>query len=453
MKKFLVCDMGEQINPRYVVETIQDIPEDLPFHPNTLFIATNIFLISSHLEQIPPLVFTSFTYNAHRKFTTNRLNFVDISGIDAHNINCLVMIEFIPIVQRQFQIGDRVRNIRDRNIEFTVDVIQVQADGNRILWDNTLLYRFYAKDIELVPTYVPKITCPEKFTIGSDIEVAFVKNKKMVNSNEDRVFQHSYNEDSHFGTDHSGGVGEFRPQFGSHPMEHWNNLKGSIRKVVEGGYFEESVSLNSSHILGNYVVGGHIHFGIKDATLIKKCQLNLDYWLLPTIQPLFPKEVFMNRIRVGYGRLSTAHIRNQNHGFEYRLVPSFIFDEKVAAGILCLAYAIVKLTIEGKLKVRLEEVDANWMQKFFEDYNNYGLNNLHDVRQESIKKLIDKNLLRGLHQYIVPLFQAIQQEKQFSGDVAEGWGMKYNYVFNRRSEKTPLTATVNDGGWVITHHI
>ncbi len=182
-------------------------------------------------------------------------------------------------------------------------------------------------------------------------------------------------------------------------------------------------------------MGGHIHFGIKDRFLQKKIKMNLDYWLLPTIQPLFPKSVFMKRVESGYGKLDTQDVRQQPHGFEYRPIPSFIFNEQIAKGIFCLAYAIVQLTLEGKLKIRMEEQDAKWVQNFIDDYNNYGLNNLHDVRQESIKKLLDKNLLKGLYKDIVPLFDAIHQEKQFSGDIAEGWGMQYKYVLNSGDKK------------------
>ncbi len=320
--------------------------------------------------------------------------------------------------------------------EFTIRQITDGIGGRKILWPSEFSTGIIADWVVLVTGALspqssasPKIIIPDKFTIGSDIEVAFVKGGLMVGSSS--VMASSFREDDkHFGTDHGGAVGEFRPEFAWHPMKHCSNLKNSIRKIIEGKNMLEDTYLNSSHIVGSHVVGGHIHFGIKDPVLIEKCKKNLDYWLLPTVQPLFPKDVFMKRVQSGYGKLGGESVRRQDHGFEYRLVPSFIFDEKIAQGIFCLAYTIVKLTIEGKLKVRLEEMDSNWIERFTNDYNNYGLNKLNDLREESIKKLIDKNLLKGLHQYIYPLFEAIKNEKKFSGDIAEGWGMKYQYVLN-----------------------
>src|SRR5258708_2093556 len=63
---------------------------------------------------------------------------------------------------------------------------------------------------------VPSIKLVEKLTIGSDIEVAFVKMKQMVGS--DQVLAGGrYNGTREFGTDHGGAVGEFRPNYASHP--------------------------------------------------------------------------------------------------------------------------------------------------------------------------------------------------------------------------------------------
>ncbi|HWY36254.1 MAG TPA: hypothetical protein VNX68_16530 [Nitrosopumilaceae archaeon] len=352
-----------------------------------------------------------------------------------------------------FRVGDRVRYRANPNDQFTVHNIQedyvvpnqfftinqpVTVTYKIVLWSNSLRNKgFFADEAELVPNYVPgempKIIINPKFTIGSDIECSFVREKKQVNN--EIALHSSFREFKEFGTDHGGRIGEFRAKYAGDPREHCYNLKRTIKKVVESKKILPGTTLDASHVLGNEVVGGHIHFGIKERDIQQKCKMNLDYWLLPTIQPLFNKEVFMKRVQVGYGKLNQEDVRQQPHGFEYRVIPSFIFDEQVAKGIFCLAYSIVQLTLQGDLKIRMEQHDDKWIQKFINDYNNYGLNNLHDVREESIKKLLDKNLLKDLYKDIVPLFDAIHQEKKFSGDIAEGWGMEYKYVFNSRNNE------------------
>lgn len=366
---------------------------------------------------------------------------------------------------RQFKIGDKVRCVlpeifvNQPGVPLTSDIyggsgwvnerefIITRQHGScrpssgrveNIFWDGQTGLGVWESWLVLV---TPAAALPpprvDVFTIGSDIEVCFIKSRSQVNAS--GALCNGYRDDGTFGTDHGGEVGEFRPRYGHDPLEHIKNLEEAIRRVVEGKNMRPGTKIDSSHILGSRVVGGHIHFGIKDRQLQAMCKKNLDYWLLPTIQPLFPESVFMKRVESGYGKLNTDDVRQQPHGFEYRLVPSFIFNKKVAQGIFCLAYVIVQLTVTGKLKVRIDEKDDKWISNFINDYNTYGLNKLNDLREESIKELMDKNLLGDLAKHIYPLFDAIRNEEKFSGDVAEGWGMKYQYV--RDSGDKEITVT------------
>lgn len=461
MRKLLIRESPSGVSPRYVVERVEEVPNSVV---ENIGINRCQVITSHQLYSEPNLVYTHstiFTYNQSSQLTTDFLNFVP------NAIECqpwLVLVEILPIIapvarnpRGPFQIGDRVRSTQDPGFEITIAEIQENyreiiygTNGPEevfkiVLWSANRSMGILATSAILVgeqAPFSPKITIPHKFTIGSDIEVSFVQKNRQVNG--DIVLTQGKSRPAEFGTDHGGAVGEFRPRFGRHPMEHCNNLKKAIKEIVEKKYLLPNTSLDSSHIIGGNVVGGHIHFGIKDPTLIAKCEKNLDYWLAPTVQPLFPKNVFLKRSGDSdYGKMGYNRVRTQDHGFEYRLIPSFIFDKKVAQGIFCLAYAIVKLTIEGKLKVRLEEQDAHWIQKFHEHYNNYGLNKLNDIREESIKTLLDKNLLGNLKQHIYPLFDAIKNEKEFSGDIAEGWGMKYNYVLNSGNQEEEEGLTIS----------
>ncbi len=461
MKKLIIQDLGEGISPRYQVERVEEVPGDfilipslpvLPFSQIEEFIP---HIISYHLQLNQPTPIDSLPSGIFLHISQGDWNY-QIQLEQAY------LYDLIPASQRKFKIGDLVEcvlinleEVHSDNSNFSSGngwspglkfVVQknVRGDtsGRQMLYSSQFLGAIYAEWVRLIkPALInpPKIEIPDKFTIGSDIEVSFVRDGRQVNKYE--ALKEDWQNTSTFGDDHMGRVGEFRPEFAWDPRKHCANLKGAIRQIIEGENLVEGARLDASHILGNDVVGGHIHFGIKDPHLIEKCRKNLDYWLLPTVQPLFPKNTFLKRAGgCGYGRLENgdSSVREQNHGFEYRLVPSFIFDENISRGIFCLAYAIVKLTIEGKLKVRMDEMDSNWINKFIKNYNSYGIGKMNDLREESIKKLLDKNLLKGLYNDILPLFHAIRNEDKFSGDLAEGWKMNYKYVLNSGNKKEEI---------------
>ena len=131
-------------------------------------------------------------------------------------------------------------------------------------------------------------TRPKDLTIGSDIEYFFVKKGKRINAMDAMI--------KRVGTDHSGRVGEIRPQMASSIEQHTKNIQDEIEKVIRGS-LRPGVEINSGFKISSTPCGGHIHFGIRGEELIEKCKLNLNYWLALTVQPLFPKEIFLNRLK------------------------------------------------------------------------------------------------------------------------------------------------------------
>lgn len=265
-------------------------------------------------------------------------------------------------------------------------------------------------------------------TIGSDIEYLFIKKGKPIS------FPEAVREGEcgNVGQDHNGKVGEIRGFFGS-VEHHFKEIKKELEKIIEGKKLKKGVEMNASHIINFPPHGGHIHFSVKaDSEELDIFKTNLNYWLALTVQPLFPKKVFIDRLKSNYGRLSD--LRAKSHGFEYRTLPSFIFDRKVTLGILALAYAIVSLTVENKLKTRNEMHDLEWINMVANDYYHYDIRRLKSVRKKNIETILKKGRLGGLLKYISPLFKAIQENRKYSGDIAEGWGMDYNYVLNSRNK-------------------
>jgi len=273
-----------------------------------------------------------------------------------------------------------------------------------------------------------KIKSLPKFQIGSDIEYLFIRRGEPIHASSAVAAEYHGN----VGYDHGGKVGEIRaaPSSDNNIEIHIKNIESTIRTIVEGGRLREGVEINASHKQSYPPCGGHIHFSIKSSNEIEKCLYNLNYWLALTVQPLFPKQVFLTRVKSSdYGLLSNH--RTQPHGFEYRTLPSFLFDKEITQGIIALAYAIVQLTLINQLKIRKEAHDLEWIEKVNHWYYNYNTWKLKDIREQNIRTILKKGQLGGLLKYIYPLFEAIKENRKYSGDIAEGWKMDYNYyVFN-----------------------
>jgi len=109
-----------------------------------------------------------------------------------------------------------------------------------------------------------------------------------------------------------------------------------------------------------YPTGGHIHFGIHSAVprrvfgdrdvYYKKMTRYLDTYLAQVVRQLENPHELGARLDGEYGFLGDH--RANEHGFEYRVLGSWLTSPRVAEGVLCLAQTIayqhMLLTSKGK---------------------------------------------------------------------------------------------------------
>ena len=191
----------------------------------------------------------------------------------------------------------------------------------------------------------------QDFKIGADPEFGFLSNDRVVEAidiieceNEDR---------DQFGIDGCAVVAELRPSPSTNPLEVVSNIasvmyEGAKRNPETAGCVWKA----GSDVKGN-PIGGHIHFGTNEITRRNKPRKQvflraLDTYLAQTVILLEdPEEAVSRRQDSDYGGLSDC--RDQRWGFEYRTPSSWLTSPYVAAGVLCLAKAIVWETLYNGL--------------------------------------------------------------------------------------------------------
>lgn len=173
-------------------------------------------------------------------------------------------------------------------------------------------------------------------TIGSDPEFGLTfedgKQAKAYNYLADNM-------QAEIGCDGHSDIGELRPHFGRTPREHLGNIAGLIARVSKR--IPPHIKVTAGSMVTDDAIGGHLHFGNLGVRFQRqKAARALDYYLaLPVALIEVRASAKTRRTRTGYGTLSA--IREQDWGFEYRTLPSWLLGWGIALSILSIGYAVV----------------------------------------------------------------------------------------------------------------
>ncbi len=239
-----------------------------------------------------------------------------------------------------------------------------------------------------------------KLTIGSDPELSLWTTDNNRRENAQHIIQVENAVEIPFGLDGSPDIAELRPEPATDPIKHAQNIKNILLSYYSNPDYRKAYSLNFMCSAMDHGIGGHIHFGhptIKEVEEIlvprspqnaseeellaynKKIDLTyqkyekmrkevdlkrsdlintLDNLLaLPLLFVEIPEHARERRLHSSYGRL--GDFRGKPYGIEYRPLPSWLANERLATGTLCLAYAIAYQSLEkGLIYTKLIETNG-----------------------------------------------------------------------------------------------
>jgi len=202
-----------------------------------------------------------------------------------------------------------------------------------------------------------------KITIGSDPEFEIVARDGNIVS-ADSLF-HDPNKNKLIGTDGHNETGELRPQFATNPLKLARNIKRLVRKLHNNPNLGSGVEVYAGG--GTKVMtGGHIHFGIQSMPEDLKDIM----WKLVAV----PVLRHQGKLRTGDTSKCKKNgndiVRQQPHGIEWRVLPSFIVNEDITVATLCTAYAIVKSYFSGGTPTTIGK-NAYYKLSLYPQYKEY----------------------------------------------------------------------------------
>ena len=205
------------------------------------------------------------------------------------------------------------------------------------------------------------ITAQEIITIGSDPEFAFVSpTDKGRTLDACEVFSpktEATSIDCEFGYDGHNATAEIRPKPQNNPKDAVKEIKALLERNKK--LYPQAYKYNLMATNDRLSLGGHIHFGHPLLTqnnpeyvnLIKQITKNLDNLLaFPCIYLENKEDGKRRRQNFNYGHLSDW--REQNWGFEYRTLSSFIASRELTNDIFYLGHAIADATINHNFKCK-----------------------------------------------------------------------------------------------------
>lgn len=176
--------------------------------------------------------------------------------------------------------------------------------------------------------------------LGMDPEFEFVREGHIVRASE---YWSDHNYDfGNIGTDGSGGQIELRPKPSETPEGLVRNCQGLLAEFCKDG---RDLSIRG----GRYALGAHIHFGLKPHRAVDGAFIRSEFgkildWGLGKL--LLPTSGSSRRTSSYY--ILNA-IRTNEHGFEYRSLPSSIFHSKrVLTAVLKVCHGLAKRYFNGE---------------------------------------------------------------------------------------------------------
>jgi len=176
------------------------------------------------------------------------------------------------------------------------------------------------------------------FTIGADPELAFVDRRSgHIIDSLDWVDE---DESLEFGSDGNGVTFELRPSASKNPFQIVNNIHDIlIRQVVEKPDFLKFKWVAGSWHRG-YPFGGHVHFGLSNRQISHESAVSVLDDYVGMVSILLEKTTDARRRRNdGYGKM--GDYREQDWGFEYRAMSSWLSSPYVSAAMLCLSKTVM----------------------------------------------------------------------------------------------------------------
>jgi len=166
-------------------------------------------------------------------------------------------------------------------------------------------------------------------------------------------------ESSLFGEDGSSKPFEVRPNPSKEPLDVVENIHSVLRDAVEFEPELMALEWSAGSCPHGVPIGGHIHFGTLTSSrrvlYSEAGGLCLDNYL-GCILTLIEGPEGAARRETSYGK--TNSVREQSHGFEYRLPGSWLVSPYVASSVLCLGHALIHEAINNSaFKVRNNMVD------------------------------------------------------------------------------------------------
>lgn len=175
------------------------------------------------------------------------------------------------------------------------------------------------------------------FTIGADPEFAIVnRNNRVIQAGD----YFSDDNGEQFGCDGNGITFEVRPDPSKEPLQVVNNIHDIfVRQVIAEPEFLKFKWLSGSFQHG-YPLGGHVHFGISNRHVSHEVAVNfLDHYVGLISLLLEVKRDGKRRRDDDYG--SMGDYREQEWGFEYRPMSSWLSSPYIAAAMLCLSKTVM----------------------------------------------------------------------------------------------------------------
>ena len=187
----------------------------------------------------------------------------------------------------------------------------------------------------------------QDFKIGADPEFALVTRRDHLKF-ASQVFKGDVN--GQFGLDGSDGVMELRPTPAYDPIDLVKNIRSAMISGVMSNKSVVGYNWKAGSASDHEPTGGHIHFGTKECSppVSIRSVKPLDVFLTQTILLIEePSEAIIRRQSSGYGEF--GDYRQQSHGIEYRSLGSWLTSPYIAAGVLCLAKAIMYDMVNNEL--------------------------------------------------------------------------------------------------------
>lgn len=261
--------------------------------------------------------------------------------------------------------------------------------------------------------------------IGADVELIFtdLANTRLIPARD--VVNNSTS--VRFGVDGCSSTAELRPREDEDPRKVIASFARSMKAEVKRRPILNTLKWHGgSYIQGN-PIGGHVHFGTGSEPTTQMIDY-LDSLLAMFLFMMEDSQEHMARMRSGYGNLTSW--RRQAWGFEYRTLPSFITEKKLALGVLSLAKVIVEHVHRGNISA--EERQAFEAIKVVQQDRDDFYQGRKDRIARSMRKrrLFIRKFMPEHKQYRAIGFIFKSQKKAIKGeytmckkDIKETWGV------------------------------